>query len=452
MGLKSNRRIHFAKHLLLTILLSVGIIAHAQKPKGDRILSYQVTNSETETFDDAMQFAVDHCMEMVHLQFPWGNYEKDKDSFDQVAMELMDISEIYFPAWGLPLELNIATYNTTVNQIPADLQSLPYDDSLMIARFKNFLDTLFARIPSVKLKMLNIGNESDVFMGTNAVQYQQYKTFLDSVRPYAKQKYFALHGEDLSVGTTLTMHGLTGASQATLCKQLNSGLDIIAATYYPLITGFQMDVPKAVHTDFGKLVSQYPDTSKKIHMVECGYASSARCNSTEQKQAEFFTETFAAWDTFYHNIKSISIFKVADWSQAEVDTLGKFYGISDTAFLEYLRTLGLRSYVGMGTDKPAVEAIACALDARNWCSKVQCKSGIEEPEESAITLYPNPASTAISLSGLTETQNYTMYNHLGAVIRTGVAINQQVMDISDLAQGAYVMHLESGKVLRFVKD
>lgn len=67
-------------------------------------------------------------------------------------------------------------------------------------------------------------------------------------------------------------------------------------------------------------------------------------------------------------------------------------------------------------------------------------------------IYPNPTSTSITISGITETQPFTLYNHLGAAIMTGVASQNQVIDIHSLAQGAYMLKLEDGAVLRFVKQ
>jgi hypothetical protein len=72
--------------------------------------------------------------------------------------------------------------------------------------------------------------------------------------------------------------------------------------------------------------------------------------------------------------------------------------------------------------------------------------------QTSAKLYPNPASKNIKLSGITEVHNYTIYNHLGVAIRTGVATNNPTIDIQNLAQGVYHFQLEGGASLRFVKE
>ncbi|MFT4986827.1 MAG: hypothetical protein ACI81Y_001832 [Glaciecola sp.] len=381
--------------IIIFLLLQYALV-HSQVPKGDRLLSYQVSSSESQTYDEAFQFAIAHCMDMNHLQYLWGNYETSAGVFDPENMQFLDITNIYYPAYNMPLELNIGTMNTTVNAIPSDLLNMAYDDPMMIERFKAFLDTVFDHIPDVEIKLLNIGNESAIFMGTDAEQYTRYKTFLNAVVPYAKEKYMALHGIELPVGTTLSYERLTDFSTSSLCHQLNDGLDIVSATYYPLLPGFQMNIPIAVHDDFDNLVNEYPDIEQAIYMVECGYASSPICGANESMQAQFFEEVFLAWDTHYDNIKSLSIFKVADWSQADVDELGEYYGIDDEAFLEYLRSLGLRTFSGVGEDKEAMNSIRCALSERNWCP-IDCAVGLPEVQRSNFSVYPNPASTHVTI-------------------------------------------------------
>ncbi len=432
--------------LFVIFCMTLCIEAHAQLPKGDRLLSYQVSYSETQTYDNAFQFAIAHCMDITHLQYPWGNYETAAGVFDPEQMPFLDISNIYYPAYDMPLELNIGTMNTTVNSVPSDLLNTPYDDPMMIDRFKAFLDTVFAHIPDVEIKTLNIGNESGIFMGTDAEQYARYKTFLNAVVPYAKQKYMDLHGVDLPVGTTLTLGNLTNVTTAPLCHQLNEGLDIVSATYYPLLPGFQMNVPTAVHDDFADLVNEYPDIEQAIHLAECGYASSPVCGSNESMQAQFFEEVFIAWDTHYDNIKSLSFFKIADWSQAEVEELGEYYGLDDEAFLEYLRTLGLRTFPALGEDKEAMASIRCALTERNWCA-IDCTVGLDETSRPSFSMYPNPAAERLTIELPTDLDFYAIHlvDMTGRVIReAALSIEANVtLSLDDISAGIYSVRLLS---------
>jgi hypothetical protein len=176
-------------------------------------------------------------------------------------------------------ELQIATVNTVAKEVPSDLMSVPFDDPTMISRFKTFLDTLFVHIPNLELSALCLGNEADIFWGTDSAKYLQYKTFMDEVSSYAKQLYHDIHGEDLKIGTTFTFHGLTATETSLLCASVNVDLDIIATTYYPLEPDFTMKDPAAVFDDFNDLVAQYNDPQQPIYFTECGYSSSELCLS-----------------------------------------------------------------------------------------------------------------------------------------------------------------------------
>ena len=205
-------------------------------------------------------------MESIHLTFAWSSIEPNAGNFDaNYINNILDIADIYYPAYGTKVELQIPTMNTNVKVTPTDLVSTDFDDLTMINRFKVLLDTLFIHIPNVELSALNIGNESDAYMGTDVTQYNQYKMFLDSVVPYAKQLYFNLHGTDLKVGTTFTYDGLVEASTSSLCQTVNNGLDIVSTTYYPLNPDFTMESPAVVSSDFSNLVNIYSDTLKPIY-------------------------------------------------------------------------------------------------------------------------------------------------------------------------------------------
>ena len=108
------------KHCFLAFVLAPLLCSQSsgQIPRGNRLLSYSIDIAEEQTFDQAFQSAYLHCLDVMHMQFPWGLYEVEDGVFDQEAMTLMDITNIYFPAYGRPIELNLGTMNTTVNDIP----------------------------------------------------------------------------------------------------------------------------------------------------------------------------------------------------------------------------------------------------------------------------------------------------------------------------------------------
>ena len=427
------------KIIITLFLVSIfSINTSAQLPKGDRILGWQVDMAQNNDYDSAYAYAETGCMESIHLFFTWSSIEISNGNFDaSYIANTLDIIDIYHPAYGNKAELQIATINTVAKETPSDLLTVNFDDPIMINRFKEFLDTLFIHIPNLELTALNIGNEADIYWGTDATKYSQNKTFLDSVIPYAKQLYFNLHGTNLKVGTTFTFDGLTSASTSTLCQSVNNSLDIVTLTYYPLNPDFTMEPPSIVSSDFANLVSIYSDTLQPIYFAECGYASSNSCNSSDVQQAQFFQNVFTAWDTYYDNIKYLTIFKTTDWSQQEVNDFAIYYGISDNIFLEYLRTLGVRTWDSDGTNKPAYETILCELNARSWCS-VSCSTiGVEEKVDADLTeIFPNPTNGLININTEKLIEQVQVYNSLGELC---LVTDNSILNINKLPNGIYYL-------------
>lgn len=403
-------------------------------------MAWQIDVAENNNYDSAFVYGYDACMESVHLFSKWTDIEPDTGAYNtDFIAGFLDVINIYYPAWNIEVELQIAPINTGINEVPSELSGLSFDDPLVINRFKILLDTVFAHLPDVSLAALNIGNEGDLNFGTDASKYSAYKVFLDSVSVHAKNIYFDLHGTDLKVGTTFTFHGLTDTETVSLCQSVNSGLDIVSATYYPLNNDFTMQSPEVVATHFSELVAAYPDTIQPIYLVECGYASSTLCNSSEQIQAEFWSEVFAAWDTHYDHIKYLTIFKSTDWSVDIVNQLGQYYNLQDTVFLEYLRTLGLRTWPGNGTNKQAYEQVLCELQDRNWCDISCAVTGLGEQQiVPDILVYPNPTNGLLHTNSDQKIDRIHLLNSVGQrVFTTG----ETTIDLSAIPAGYYLLEV-----------
>ncbi len=429
------------KVILLLSLVGLGLRATAQTPRGNRILAWQIDLAENNQYDSAIRYGLEACMQSVHLAFTWSGIEPDTGQFDSAYMaNTLDIANIYYPVFSMPVELQLATMNTTEKEVPAEFKGVPFDDERLIRRFKILLDTFFAHIPKLSLSALNIGNESDIYMGTDSNQYKAYRRFLDSVIPYAHQRYQELHGVPLKVGTTLTHKGLVSTDRGPWCKWLNKATDIVSVTYYPLKSDFTMDEPSVVATDFNELVNQYTDTSQGIYFAECGYSSSAICNSSEAKQAEFYQNVFTAWDKHINRINYLTIFKSTDWSKATVDTLKKYYKLQDTVFGEYLRSLGVRTWKGNGTNKLAFEQIKCELKSRNWCPVACNINNVSVPlKQGILYVYPNPVKNIIHIRSEKAVKRVKVYSITGMQL---METKETSFAVGKLPPGVYPLHIE----------
>ncbi len=78
--------------------------------------------------------------------------------------------------------------------------------------------------------------------------------------------------------------------------------------------------------------------------------------------------------------------------------------------------------------------------------------GVNDFTLPALTLYPNPASSTVQIEGLITTAAYTLYNAIGVQVSRGEVVNNEQIDINSLASGLYFLKLDSGNILKFVKE
>ncbi len=70
----------------------------------------------------------------------------------------------------------------------------------------------------------------------------------------------------------------------------------------------------------------------------------------------------------------------------------------------------------------------------------------------AIAIYPNPASNFITVSGLTGSQKYQVFNVLGKEVGNGFISEAHTIDIANFKKGLYFLKLEGHDTLKFIID
>ncbi|MDO5980438.1 T9SS type A sorting domain-containing protein [Flavivirga spongiicola] len=78
--------------------------------------------------------------------------------------------------------------------------------------------------------------------------------------------------------------------------------------------------------------------------------------------------------------------------------------------------------------------------------------GLDSFNKINVELYPNPTSERIKISGLKNTENYNIYNILGLKVKEGNISNKQEINIQNLKRGLYFIQLESGSIIKFMKE
>lgn len=320
--------------------------------KGDRIFSFQVLEAEGEAYVDAFLKAQALGMQSTMIHVNWNGVESAPGVYDG---EILDILNVFFPYYQMPIALAVCPIDTDIRTVPADLQDVPFDDPAFIQRFKDMLDFLLDKIPDLELVSLSIGNEVDVYLGADAERWRQYTAFYEEVADYARTKRSGLR-----IGVKATFYGLT-RDAIPQSNTLNESSDVILTTYYPL-EGLLVRSPRSPRKDFDALVALYPD--RPIQFLELGYPSSKLNKSSERKQAAFINNTFKAWDKHKEQVEVVSFFMQTDWSESALDDLEDRYKIHIPEFRAFLGTLGLRH--ADGTEKPAMRMLRRQTERRGW--------------------------------------------------------------------------------------
>jgi len=326
-------------------------------PRGERTLELHLNTAENENFEQSVRKAQALGAESVSLSIYWDDYEISPGVY-QPDQDWLEIANAYYPTQDLQVSLVISVLDTSEIRLPEDLQGRPLADPEVTERFQAFLDEVHRKIPDLTLTSLAIGNEIDGVLGSDPARWEDYQTFFQAAAGHAGTLW-----PDTPIGAKIMFEGLTGPS-ADLAADLNRHSDVIMFTYYPLNGDFTVRDPGVIHQDLGEAAARYPD--RKLYLAEIGYPTGGANGSSFQKQAEFIRAVFAAWDDHADQVPVLSYSWLTDLPAESVTHFQDYYGVSNRAFGEFLRTLGLRTYPGAGQDKPGYEAFLQETRARGW--------------------------------------------------------------------------------------
>lgn len=68
-----------------------------------------------------------------------------------------------------------------------------------------------------------------------------------------------------------------------------------------------------------------------------------------------------------------------------------------------------------------------------------------------VKLFPNPSKDFLQFSNLKQRTYYTIYNVLGSQVLKGSVTDTEKIDIRNLTKGLYLLNLENGETLKFIK-
>lgn len=271
------------------------------------------------------------------LSFSWPALEPRKGAFtlDELKGSVV-INE------GRFLFLGIQVLNTTVKDLPTDLQGKQFDDPQVLERFRSFLDALAPFLRN-RVRYLSIGNESDIYLSAHPDEIEAFGVFLNSAQQHVKKI-----APKLSVSTTLTDAGALRPEIQELIKHMDAHF----LTYYHGqhgVEGAFKDTEKTKE-DILALAAKLDD--RPIIFQEIGFPAHQEIGSPE-KQAEFVNGVFDAWDELGSRVPLVNYFMMYDFPEAFVKEQVSYYGVTDNTepLVRFMSSLGLHKVDG--TPRPS---------------------------------------------------------------------------------------------------
>jgi hypothetical protein len=327
-------------------------------PAGDRVLAMEV--NEPAGLDHGAQLALAQGLGVtgVALTMPWSYLEPDDGLRD---VSYLQFGLDYYRARDLDVVLSIPTLDTVALLLPEDLRAaieagtLVLDDAAVIARLEALLDDVLAAAGD-ELAYLVLANEIDIHLASKPQAYW------DAFAAFFAAGVAHVHAARpaLPVGLSVTFTGIA-SGDARLAALARAG-DVVFATYYEAGNfGTTDDRPLAAHLD--DMVA-FAD-GRPLVLKELGYATGAALGGSEDGQAAFWDEAFAAWDDHAAAVPLVMVSRMFDGARADCEAQAASYGLpGDEAFIQFLCTLGLRRLDD--TAKPAWGTLAAAAAARGF--------------------------------------------------------------------------------------
>ncbi len=333
--------------LLITAVVA-GPSASGARSDGSRTFAIAKSVRGGERSDESIRDAI-HLARQAGTD---GDYSAHRWSELEPAVGQFELDDVHrslhvmHDVLGWRMFVGIALIDTVRREVPSDLDGVAWDSPVMKKRFHALVDALGPDLRE-RVDYLSIGNEVDVYLGANPAEFDSYRRFYEDALAYVHSV-----APNVKVGVTVTFGGALGKDAARV-KRLLRKSDVAILAYYPFDAGFQFANPHAPITDLPKMIAWA--SPKKLLLQEVGFSSAPMLGSSEEAQATFVRDFFAAWDQTGDAIPFASIFMLHDLPEKTCNELSRYYGLRSPAFDAYLCSIGLLRVDG--TPKKAWDAL-----------------------------------------------------------------------------------------------
>jgi len=76
----------------------------------------------------------------------------------------------------------------------------------------------------------------------------------------------------------------------------------------------------------------------------------------------------------------------------------------------------------------------------------------DEKPFSSVSIFPSPVTHSLQISNNNEESEYEIINLLGKIVKNGVVLKQNSIDVSELNSGIYFIKISKNKAIKFIKN
>jgi hypothetical protein len=321
----------------------------------DRQLGLEIEAPGSATQGEAIAVVTPFGVDAIPLTIPWSTIEPGSGGYNMAVVTLLNDGMTFYRNQGLHVVLSIPAIDTVANLVPSDLAGDALDSTEVTTRAQAMVTEVLAQCGS-ELEYLVLSNEVDINLADGSPTWAQ----LDALTA-AELATVKAQRPDVHSGISVTSNALLSSPPNGAAIAALEANDVAFVTYYNA-GNFGTASTAGVAADMSTIVAM---VSKPIVFKEFGYATGSALDGSNAGQVAFVTDAFTAWDANAARVPLIVYSRMFDGSAATCAAEAQSYGEgSNAAFIEFLCTLGLRTYGDQA--KPAWTTFTQAASARSF--------------------------------------------------------------------------------------
>ena len=272
--------------------------------------------------------ARDAGVNFIYLSPKWNEIEtgREKYKLNDVAYRMGEAAEE-----NLRAVLHIRVIDTNQRAIPADLMDQPFDSQEVGLRLDRLLDAVLPMLEG-RVKYFLVGNEIDAYFKQHPGEVRAFATLVARAAAHIRNTV-----PDAQISASTMFSGIQEASQL---RPILDQTDFFALTYYPMSPDFIVRDPSTVDADFPRILRAAG--AKRIFLQEVGYPTSPNNGSSEEKQAEVFSNVLDRVAAAPERFIGVNFTFMSDFSDSLVQSFTAYYRMPGAnRFGSFLKTLGM---------------------------------------------------------------------------------------------------------------